>query len=122
MSVVICVLFRDFGYGKTRKSRRTTGTDGGSLLGKTGLALETAAILKGLLASGNLTPQDLTLTPKRDPKSPPRATKRNLKNGSIDTGPQTDTQKGPQISTPVPQKDHKKRKYRHRGGDLILHN
>ena len=74
-------------------------------MGNMGLALQKGAILSVVAAAGNLPPQDLTLTPKRDPKSAPRAPKRTLKNGSIDTGPQTDTQKGPQISTPVPQKD-----------------
>ena len=45
---------------------------------------------------------------------------RKYRHGNL--GPQTDTQKGPQISTPVPQKDPQKRKYLHRGGKLILHN
>ncbi len=91
-------------------------------MGKMGLAFDTGAILKVLAAAGNLPPQSLTLTPKRDPKSEPRAPKRTLKNGSIDKGPQTDTQKGPQIGTPVPQKDPPKRKYRHRSSNLIVRN
>ena len=86
LSLVICVFVCDFGYGKPRKSRRTASTDGGSLLGKTGLALQMGAILRVLAAAGNLPPQDLTLTPKRDPKSAPRAPKRTFKNGIIDTG------------------------------------
>ena len=89
-------------------------------MGKTGLALERGAILRVLAAAGNLPLQDLTLTPKRDPQISTPGPQRTLKNGSIDTGPQTDTQKGPQISTPVPQRDPQKLKYRHRGGNLIL--
>ena len=36
-------VFCDFGYWKTCKSRRTASTDGGSLLGNTGLALQRGA-------------------------------------------------------------------------------
>ena len=43
---MIRVFFYDVGYGKTRKSRRTASTDGGSLLGKTGLALQRGAIFE----------------------------------------------------------------------------
>ncbi len=91
-------------------------------MGKTDLALERGAILKVLAAADNLPPQDLTQTPKRDPKSAPRASKRTLKNRSIDTGPQTDSQKGPQISAPVPQKDPPKTEVATQSGNLTLHN
>ncbi len=76
LSVVICV-FCDFGYGQTRKSRRTASTHGGSLLGKTGLALEGGATFASFSCC-------------RQPSNP---------------RPQTDTQKGPQISTPGLQKE-----------------
>ena len=45
---MICVFSRVQNRKTKRKSRRTAGTDGGSLLAKTGLVLERGAIFEGL--------------------------------------------------------------------------
>ena len=85
LSLVICVLFCDFGYCNTRKSRRTASTDGGNLLGNTGLALQRGAVFEVFSCC-------------RQPSTPKHQT-------DTQKGPQI-SQKGPQISSPGRQKHH----------------
>ncbi len=56
--------------------------------------------LRFFAAAGNLPLQDTKLTPKRDPNQHPGPPKRPPKRQPSTPRPQTDTQKGPQISTP----------------------
>ena len=56
--------------------------------------------MRFLAAAGNLPPQDTKLTPKRDPNQHPGPPNRPPKRQPSTPRPQTDTQKGLQISTP----------------------
>ena len=91
-------------------------------MGNMGLALQKGAILKVLAAAGNLPPQDLTLTPKRDPKSAPRPPKGLSKTEVSTQDPKLTPNRGPKSAPRSPKRTPQKRKYRHRGGNLILHN
>ena len=121
--VVICVFFEDFGYGKTSKSPRTASTDGGSLLGNTGLALQRGAVFEVFSCCRQLFSQDPKLTPKRDPKSAKRdpksasrAPKRTQTKRQHQHQHQHQHQRWPRVLFKA------KRKLRRRGGSLDISN
>ena len=109
LSVVIC-MFCSIQNHKNTQITRDSEHRRGKPFGHHGPDTAEGCEFEGFSCCRQPSTSRLQTDTQKDPRSAPRAPKRTLKNGSIDTGPQTDIQKGPQISTPVSQKDPPKTK------------